>query len=408
MSFGTVLIGAVIRIVLVSWVTPSFSLSILLVFFYWRIAKFYLSSSREIKRIESVSNSPIYALFGEVLNGASTIRAFGAEKQFVDTIQRKVDANHRAFFFLFATNRWLSIRTAILSSVIVFIAGVSILLGRLSAGWAGLTFNFAAQITSMINRGIQIHSSMEMAMNAVERVDEYSLLPQEPIEGVFTPDDSWPTEGHIEVKDLVVRYAPELPEVLKGLDFTLKPREKVGVVGRSGSGKSTLFLAFFRILPFERGSILLDGIDITSVGVRDLRHRLTIIPQDPVLFEGTLRSNLDPLDEHTDAELWDALRLTHVLESLQDADKVGSPTNLTLDAAVYENGSNYSQGQRYLIGWYIPLILTILLYPSRQLLCLARALLRNSKLIFMDEATASVVRRCDVPSSTPLTLSVGS
>jgi ABC-type multidrug transport system fused ATPase/permease subunit len=200
----------------------------------------------------------------------------------------------------------------------------------------------------MINRGIQIHSSLEMAMNAVERVDEYSLLPQEQIEGTVLPDEDWPADGHIEVKDLVVRYSPELPDVLKGLNFTLRPREKVGIVGRSGSGKSTLFLAFFRILPFHSGTISLDGIDITSVGVRELRKRLTIIPQDPVLFEGTLRSNLDPLDEHTDSALWDALRCTHVFESIQDAAKDGSsPLNLTLDTVVNENGNNFSQGQRY-------------------------------------------------------------
>ena len=179
MSFGTIVLGALVRVLLVSVVTPPFTVAILFVLLYWRIAKYYLASSREIKRIESVSNSPIYALFGEVLNGASTIRAYGAEPQFINSIMKKVDANHRAFFYLFATNRWLTFRTSVLSSFIVFIAGASIIITNLPAGWAGLAFNFASQITTMINRAIMTHSSLEMAMNSVERVEEYAKLPQE-------------------------------------------------------------------------------------------------------------------------------------------------------------------------------------------------------------------------------------
>ncbi len=237
MSFGTVVIGAVLRILLVSVITPSFALSLLLLYFYFRIARYYLASSREIKRLESVSSSPIYAQFGEVLNGTSTIRAYGAEFQFVDSMLRKVDANHRAFFYLFATNRWLHMRSAVLSCAIVFIAGVSILLSNLSAGWAGLTFIFASQITMMINRSIQIHSSLEMAMNAVERIEEYAALPQEAIEERSESDEpfppvDWPSHGNIEVKNLTIKYAPELPDVLKDISFSIQSKEKIGIVGR--------------------------------------------------------------------------------------------------------------------------------------------------------------------------------
>jgi ABC-type multidrug transport system fused ATPase/permease subunit len=360
MRFGTVLLGAVVRLVIVSFVTPPFAFAFFLLFFYWKIAQYYLVTSREVKRIESVSNSPIYALFGESLNGTSTIRAYGAEHDFIRKILKKVDANHRAFFYLFATNRWLLFRTALLSCAIVASAGVSILLSGLSAGWAGVAFNFASQITNMIANSIQVHSSLEMAMNAVERVEEYSHLQQEVIEGTIHPPVDWPQDGAVCVDNLVIRYAPELPEVLKGISFKINPREKLAVVGRTGAGKSTLSMAFFRILDAVNGTIYIDDIDISKLGVRDLRSRLTIIPQDPILFEGTLRSNLDPLQEHDDDKIWEALKLTHVLESFQQTDNSNS---LSLDTAVNENGSNFSQGQR-------------------QLLCLARALLRQTKFIF--------------------------
>ncbi|KAJ3272855.1 hypothetical protein HDV01_005178 [Terramyces sp. JEL0728] len=367
--------GAISRIVIVTFVTPPFLISLLLVIFYIRIGNHYLKSSREIKRIESVSYSPIYGQFGETLVGVSTIRAYGAEKQCAGWIESKVDDNHRASLYLFATGRWLAFRTSILSGFIVFCAGLSLIVSNVSAGWAGVALSFASQIVQMMSNAIQNQSSLEMAMNAVERVDEYSKLVQEVSS---TPEDAklpkqWPSDGAVHVSDLKVRYAPSLPDVLKGLQFSIAPKEKLGIVGRTGAGKSTLSLAFFRILPYSEGTIHIDGVDISKLGTHALRTNLTIIPQDPVLFEGTLRSNLDPLEQHSDEAIWDALRHTHVLESLQTAEgaKEGDIANISLDSEVAENGSNYSQGQR-------------------QLLCMARALLRSSKFIFMDEATASV------------------
>jgi ABC-type multidrug transport system fused ATPase/permease subunit len=234
MRFGTVLLGAFVRLVLVSIVTPPFSVAFFLIYFYWLIAKYYLATSRELKRIESVSSSPIYALFGESLNGTSTIRAYGAENQFLRKIEKRVDANHRAYFYLFATNQWLMFRSALLSCCIVLCAGVSILLSNLSAGWAGVAFNFASQVTNMISNAIRTHSSLEMAMNAVERVEEYSKLKQEVIQGAQALPPSWPSEGKVKVENIVVRYAPDLPSVLKSVSFEVNPKEKIGIVGRTG------------------------------------------------------------------------------------------------------------------------------------------------------------------------------
>ncbi|KAI8891704.1 P-loop containing nucleoside triphosphate hydrolase protein, partial [Globomyces pollinis-pini] len=335
-------------------------------YFYYRVARYYLASSRELKRIESISSSPIYAQFGETLIGATSIRAFGVEKKCINEMMAKVDDNQRSFFYLVVTNRWLVIRTTSLSAFVLFVAGLSILYSNSTAGWAGLAFTFATQITNCISDIIQIHSTLEMSLNSVERIDEYCEFEQEKfVCDDFKAPSDWPSKGDIRVVDLVVKYAPELPDVLKGVNFSIKAGQKIGIVGRTGAGKSTLSMAFFRIIPFVSGTIFIDDIDISKLGLHDLRSKLTIIPQDPILFDGTLRSNLDPFNKHSDKELWDALKLTHVLESMQDEDC------LTLESMVSENGNNFSQGQR-------------------QLLCLARALLRKSKLIFMDEATASV------------------
>ncbi|KAJ3312632.1 hypothetical protein HDV04_002774, partial [Boothiomyces sp. JEL0838] len=334
--------GAISRIVIVTLVTPPFLFSLLLVIFYIRIGNYYLKSSREIKRIESVSYSPIYGQFGETLVGVSTIRAYGAENQCAGWIETKVDDNHRASLYLFATGRWLAFRTSILSGFIVFCAGLSLIVSHASAGWAGVALSFASQIVQMMSRAIQDQSSLEMAMNAVERVDEYSKLTQEVSSA---PEDAklpkqWPTDGAVQVCDLKVRYAPSLPDVLKGLNFSILPKEKLGIVGRTGAGKSTLSLAFFRILPYSEGTIYIDGVDISKLGTHALRTNLTIIPQDPILFEGTLRSNLDPLDQHSDEAIWDALRHTHVLESLQTAENAAQdePASISLDSEVTENG----------------------------------------------------------------------
>ncbi|KAI8608818.1 P-loop containing nucleoside triphosphate hydrolase protein [Chytriomyces sp. MP71] len=357
-----------------------------------KIGNMYLSASRELKRLESVSRSPIYNQFSESLNGVVTIRAYRQTDRFLHQNNNKVDNNHRFFYTLWACNRWLTLRTDFISATVVFCSGVTVLLARsyITKGWAGIILLYAGKFSDALVWVVRMHADMEMSLDSVERCVEYCEIEQEPprVNEHYRPRQSWPEHGVIHVKNLSVRYALDQPRVLKDLNFTVKPGEKIGVVGRTGAGKSTLSLAFFRIVPFDEGTIEIDGMDIQKMGLHDLRSRLTIIPQDAVLFEGTIRSNLDPFDEYTDAEIWQVLRETHVLESLQQKAactstnlachetlvEVESPESIApfnLDHPVTENGNNFSQGQR-------------------QLFCMARALLRNARVVILDEATASI------------------
>ncbi|XP_050287870.1 ABC transporter C family member 2-like isoform X2 [Quercus robur] len=349
----------------------------LLVLFYAAYL-YYQSTAREVKRLDSISRSPVYAQFGEALNGLSTIRAYKAYDRMADINGKSVDNSIRFTLVNISGNRWLAIRLETLGGLMIWFTATFAVMqnGRAEnqqafASTMGLLLSYALNITGLLTGVLRLASLAENSLNAVERVGTYIDLPPEapPIIESNRPPPAWPSSGSIKFEDVVLRYRPELPPVLHGLSFTIFPTDKVGIVGRTGAGKSSMLNALFRIVELERGRILIDDYDIAKFGLRDLRKVLGIIPQSPVLFSGSVRFNLDPFNEHNDADLWEALERAHLKDVIRR-------NSFGLDAEVSEAGENFSVGQR-------------------QLLSLARALLRRSKILVLDEATAAVDVRTD-------------
>ncbi|PFH48697.1 hypothetical protein AMATHDRAFT_5550 [Amanita thiersii Skay4041] len=344
---------------------------------YYNVAKIYGQTSRDMRRLDSVYRSPLYSIYGETIAGVTVLRAFGASSKFLREMLRCVDTNSTPFYWMWGVNRWLSIRFNLLSSCIVgAIALVSLLTPSINASFAAFALAFASTITGDLLFMVRRFVGLEQSMVAVERVKEYSELKREAPEFVEPrPSPLWPSSGAIECQDLVIRYAPELPDVLHNINFTINAGEKVGILGRTGSGKSTLALSFFRFVEATEGRILVDGLDISTIGLTDLRSKLTIIPQDPTILSGTLRSTLDVFDEYQDAEIYEALRRVHLITAGDAQEDTPDTVNVNvfrnLDSAVNEGGENFSSGEK-------------------QLLCMARAILKRSKVLVMDEATASV------------------
>lgn len=387
--------GAVSITVLVVAITPSFLFfAILIVIAYYFIGSFYLSASREIKRLDSISKSPIYQHFGETLSGVSTIRAYGVSDRFVRDNLEKVDNNNRPYFYLWVANRWLSFRVDLTGAFVSFFAAAMIILSssRLDAGSAGLSLSYALTFNEYVLWMVRLYSVVEMNMNSVERLLEYMDLDKEApaIIPDSRPPAGWPSRGEIEVNDLSLRYAPDLPLVIRNVSFSVPSFNKIGIVGRTGAGKSTIITAFFRFLEADTGNIVIDGVDISKIGLKDLRENLAIIPQDPTLFQGTVRSNLDPFGEYNDQDIFKALRRVHLIKDEDTGSGNVSGTvsegdtpkteNINvfhdLSTPISESGSNLSQGQR-------------------QLVCLARSLLKSPKLLLLDEATASIDYKSD-------------
>nr|CAD7261608.1 unnamed protein product [Timema shepardi] len=353
----------------ISYSTPIFVSVILpIALLYYFIQRFYVATSRQLKRLESISRSPIFSHFGETVSGATTIRAYGLRQQFEQESEEKVDLNQRCYYPGIVANRWLAVRLEMIGNFIIFFASLFAVLARktINPGLVGLSVSYSLQIAGTLNWLVRMTSDVETNIVAVERIKEYGEVKQEApweLPNSNVPSN-WPSEGTVEFRDYKVRYREGLDLILKGISFTIKGGEKVGIVGRTGAGKSSLTLGLFRIIEAAEGSILVDGIDIATLGLHTLRSRLTIIPQDPVLFSGSLRQNLDPFDSLPDEQLWRALEHAHLYTFVK-----GLPAGLNHE--ISEGGENLSVGQR-------------------QLVCLVRALLRKTKVLILDEATAAV------------------
>ncbi|KFV63671.1 Canalicular multispecific organic anion transporter 2, partial [Dryobates pubescens] len=355
--------------------TPLFAVVVVpLAVLYFFVQRFYVATSRQLKRLESVSRSPIYSHFSETVSGASVIRAYRRVKSFIDINDLKVDENQRSYYPGIVSNRWLGVRVEFVGNCVVLFAALFAVVGRntLNAGLVGLSVSYALQVVMSLNWMVRMASDLENNIVAVERIKEYSETETEApwvIEGKRAPED-WPSKGELEFVNYSVRYRKGLDLVLKGINLQVHGGEKasyqlcIGIVGRTGAGKSSMTLCLFRILEAAKGEIRIDGVNISEIGLHDLRSRLTIIPQDPVLFSGTLRMNLDPFNKYSDEEIWKALELSHLKRFVSSQPSM-------LDYECSEGGENLSVGQR-------------------QLVCLARALLRKSRVLVLDEATAAI------------------
>ncbi|KAL9112429.1 MAG: hypothetical protein Q9227_003271 [Pyrenula ochraceoflavens] len=344
-------------------------------------SSYYRSSAREMKRHEANLRSHVFARFSEAITGTASIRAYGLQDYFTRRIRDAIDQMDSAYFLTFSNQRWLSVRLDSIGNLLVFTTGILVVTSRfnVSPSIAGLVLSYILAIVQIIQFTVRQLAEVENNMNATERLHYYGTeLDEEAPLHLREVSPSWPDRGQIQFENVQMRYRAGLPLVLRGLDFNIRGGERIGIVGRTGAGKSSIMSALFRLTELSGGRITIDGLDISTVGLHDLRSRLAIIPQDPTLFRGTIRSNLDPFNEHSDLELWSALRKADLIGADQEAQAQASSelntkhTNrIHLDSTVEEEGLNFSLGQR-------------------QLMALARALVRDSRIIVCDEATSSV------------------
>lgn len=362
MAFSVLAILAVI-----SYSTPWFLVVVVpIAAIYYLIQIFFVSTSRQLKRIESITLSPIYNHFSETITGQSLIRAYGEVDRFKSESEIRVDHNQRMTYPSIIAARWLAVRLEIVGAVVVLFACLFAVLARdtINPATVGLSISYALQISQTLSFLVSMTAEVETNIVAIERVNEYTNRKQEAPWKTVNVDPAWPQKGVVRFENFQVRYREGLDLVLKGINFSVNSQEKVGIVGRTGAGKSSLTLALFRIIEAADGQIIIDDINIAEIGLHSLRSQLTIIPQDPVLFSGSLRMNIDPFKTYTDDEIWIALEQSHLKMFVKGLTE-------GLDYTIAESGENLSVGQR-------------------QLVCLARALLRKTKVLILDEATAAI------------------
>ncbi|TNY24017.1 hypothetical protein DMC30DRAFT_371993 [Rhodotorula diobovata] len=371
-GFARTIAGVFSMIAVISSSVPAFLLVLIPVLFvYKRIQTYYLATSRELKRLDATTKSPIFASFQETLSGVLTIRAYRQNARFIAENEGHVDRNQNALFPSLNCNRWLAVRLEFLGALLIFstaFLAVSTLVKSRSidAGLVGLVLSYALSTTQSLNWVIRSATEVETNIVSVERVQEYTQLESEaPLEiPENAPPADWPQQGNIRFEHVKARYRKDLDLVLRDVNFDIPAGSKVGVCGRTGAGKSSLTMVLYRIVEPEGGVVSIDGVDVGKIGLHDLRSRLSIIPQDSQMFAGTLRQNLDPSGQATDAQMWAALEQCRLKEHVERMEG-------KLDAQIDEGGTNFSSGQR-------------------QLICLGRALLRRSKILVLDEATAAV------------------
>uniref|UniRef100_J3MBW1 MRP-like ABC transporter n=2 Tax=Oryza brachyantha TaxID=4533 RepID=J3MBW1_ORYBR len=338
---------------------------------YSKVQFYYRSTSREVRRLDSVARSPIYSSFTETLDGSSTIRAFQKEGFFLEKFMQHVTLYQKTSYCELIAGLWLSLRLQLLAGFIILFIAMMAVVGFNSKsvinfgtpGLVGLALSYAAPVVSLLNGFLTTFTETEKEMISVERVVEYVGIPQEELHGSESPHNSWPTEGKIEFKHVTLRYKEDLPPALNDVSFVISSGMQVGIIGRTGAGKSSILNALFRLVPICNGHILVDGFDVAKLAVRDLRGHFAVVPQSPFLFNGSLRENLDPFNRTTDTRIWEALDKCHMKAEIE---LIGG-----LDIHVKESGASFSVGQR-------------------QLLCLARAILKSSKILCLDECTANV------------------
>ncbi|XP_057733182.1 ABC transporter C family member 10-like [Arachis stenosperma] len=349
--------------------------SIPMIIFAIRLQRYYFATAKELMRLNGTTKSYVANHLAESVAGAVTIRAFEEEDRFFAKNLHLIDVNASPFFHTFAANEWLIQRLETVSAVVLASAALCMVVlpsGTFTSGFIGMALSYGLSLNASLVFSIQNQCNIENYIISVERLNQYMHIPSEApeiIEG-NRPPTNWPLEGKVEIHDLQIRYRPDAPLVLRGITCTFEGGHKIGIVGRTGSGKSTLIGALFRLVEPAGGEIIVDGINICSIGLHDLRSRFGIIPQDPTLFNGTVRYNMDPLSQYTDQEIWEVLAKCQLREAVQEKEE-------GLDSSVVEAGANWSMGQR-------------------QLFCLGRALLRRSQILVLDEATASIDNATDL------------